>query len=409
MLKAADLFCGAGGTTTGAQASGVVDVVLAVNHWRTAVTTHRHNHPHARHVCAEIDMINPRDFMGMGIDVLLASPECVFHSVARGSKPVDDQRRASAWCVPRWAEVLRPEWIVVENVKEFADWGPLDDRDRPDKSRKGEIFQAWVAALRAIGYRVEWRLLNAADFGGATKRIRLFVIARKDNREIVWPTATHTKENWVGAHTIIDWSLPIESIFRRKRPLAAATIKRIEAGIRKFCGVPFQFKAMGRDVGRTRSLDVPLPTIVGARENHGVVVPFMVDVNHGGGVSGRVHSIWDSLKTVTTKRGQSLVFPFLTTYFGTGGPRSVEAPISTFTTKQRHGLVGVELERTMQEFGITDVFFRMLEPAELAAAQGFPANYSIFGSKADQVKQIGNSVHTAVAKAICQSIGGLGV
>lgn len=395
MLIGADLFCGLGGTTEGAEKSGCVKVALAVNHWQTAVATHRANHPHVRHICAEIDMVEPRDFIGMGIDILMASPECVFHSNARGGKPVDDQRRATAWCVPRWAEVLRPKWIVVENVREFEDWAPLGSDNRPLKSKKGEIFQAWVAALRALNYHVEWRHLNAADYGGATKRIRLFIVARRgaSRQPIPWPDITHPKGSWTPASSIIDWSLPCALIFGRKRPLADKTLRRIEIGLRKFCG----------------PIDQSLP-VQDTQNRHSVVTPFMVDVNHGEGersAGGRVHSLGDPLGSLTTKNGKSLVLPFLTEYFANGGARSVNEPCSTITTKHRHGLAIVQLIETMRELGIVDIGFRMLETHELAAAQGFPRGYEIHGSKAEQVKQIGNSVHTAVAKAICQAIGGV--
>lgn len=518
-LRGIDLFCGAGGSTTGAEDSGQVTVALAINHWDTAISTHRLNHPHVRHLCAPIDLVDPRDFHGQGLELLMASPECIFHSNARGGKPVDDQRRATAWCVPRWAEVLRPKWLVIENVREFEDWAPLGSDNKPLKSKKGEIFTAWVNALRALNYHVEWKLLNAADFGGATKRTRLFIVGRRgpSRQPIPWPAITHTKASWTPAASIIDWSLPCPSIFGRKRPLAEKTLRRIEIGLRKFCGpgaepfivkmrgtnhssdlqqplptvtgggnhealaMPFQFKAIGRNPGQSKSILEPLPTIVATRENHAVVTPFlvpnfgeragqeprthgvteplpvvtghgagqlvmpfvstfhngpdgerrnssmrdplptadtqnrhavvapfMVDCNHGEGdrsAGGRVHDLQEPLGALSTKNGKSLVFPFLTQYFGTGHADGANEPLSTVTTKHRHGLAVVQLMQTMQELGIVDIGFRMLEPHELAAAQGFPKGYQIFGTKADQVKQIGNSVHTAVARAICEAIG----
>lgn len=515
--RAVDLFCGAGGTTEGARQSAHVDVKLAINHWRPAISSHSANHPDVRHICASIDHVDPRDFCDMKLDVLAASPECVFHSNARGGQPVDDQRRATAWCVPRWDEALRPKWIVVENVREFEDWAPLGVDNKPLKSKKGEIFQAWIQTLRALNYHVEWRLINAADHGGATKRTRLFVMARRGRsaQPMPWPAISHAKGNWTPAAAIIDWSKPCPSIFDRKRPLAEKTLRRIEIGLRKFCGpgvesfivklrrnssagsvhdpldtltagalhhalaMPFQFKAMGRNPGATKSIGDPLPTIVATRENHAIVVPFfvnyhggpdgdnrhsgpeeplpvidtnprhalvqpyLIDVNHGDGdrsPGGRVHSIDDPFGTVTTKRsqaliqpflmdihnrrrddtstgieepmptivtkpGNSLVLPFLTQFNGTGGADSIHDPLTTVTTKHRHGLVMVKLLETMAELGICDIGFRMLDVDELAAAQGFPPGYQLFGSKAEQIKQIGNSVHTAVAKALFESIG----
>lgn len=517
-LLAADLFCGAGGTTTGAQRSGRVDVRLAVNHWRVAVNSHRQNHPDVRHICAEIDHVDPRDFLDMGIKVVLASPECVFHSNARGGKPVDDQRRATAWCVPRWAETLRPNWLIIENVREFQDWGPLGVDNKPLKSKKGEIFQAWIGALRALNYHVEWRLLNAADYGGATKRVRLFVVARRgaSKQPIPWPVPTHTKEQWTPAWSIIDWSLPCPSIFGRKRPLAEKTLRRIEIGLRKFCGPqaqPFIVKMRGTNnaadveqplptltaggthlglaqpfilhaqgpgygddsfsgvrsandpmstiIGRpvhglvtpfmlqyhngpdganrssdardplpvvdtnprhaivapflidvhnrrrddnTSGCDKPLPTIV-TKPGNSLVVPYLVDVNHGesnGSPGGRVHGVDVPLGSVTTHHGKGFVQAFLTKFNGTGKAESIDEPLSTLTTLPRHGLT---LIQTMQELGIVDIGFRMLTVPELAMAQGFGRDYYLHGTAAEQIRQIGNSVHTHVAEALCRAIG----
>jgi DNA (cytosine-5)-methyltransferase 1 len=480
-LFAADLFCGAGGTTTGAEQSGKVEVALAINHWRPAIYTHQTNHPHVRHVCATIDHVDPHDFVDMKIDILMASPECIFHSNARGGKPVDDQRRATAWCVPRWAEVLRPKWIVIENVGEFEHWAPLGSDKRPLKSKKGEIFLAWIGAIRALGYHLEWKKLNAANFGGATSRTRLFIIARRgaSKKPIPWPAPTHSKGNWASAASIIDWNRDCPSIFTRKRPLADKTIRRIEIGLRKFCGPdaePFIVKlrrnatASGIDEplgtitsggshhaiaqpfitsyhngahghNRSSGTDEPLP-VIDTNPRHAVVTPYLIDVNHGDDVKtgDRSYPVTEPLGTVTTKRGKalvtpfmvdihdrrrddktssaldplptivtkpgnSLVLPFITEYYGTGEARSIDEPLSTVTTKPRHGLAMVKLIETMRELSIVDIGFRMLDVDELAAAQGFPAGYHLHGTKAEQIKQIGNSVHTHVARAICEAIG----
>jgi DNA (cytosine-5)-methyltransferase 1 len=511
-FRFADLFCGAGGFTSGAERSGIARGVLAINHWRPAVSTHRQNHPHVRHVCATIDHVDPRDFEGQGINMILASPECIYHSVARGGRPVEDQRRATAWCVPRWLEALQPAWAIIENVREFVDWGPLGTNKRPTKTGKGQIFQAWVGAIRALGYHVEWKLLNAADFGGATKRVRLFVVCRRGRscKPIPWPAPTHSKANWTPAWKIIDWSRPCPSIFDRKRPLAPKTLARIEAGLRKFCrpelvepflvkmrgtnnaasvneptpaltaggthlglALPFQLKAAGRNPGQTKPITEPLPTVLG-RENHSIVVPFVTQFHNGPdganrnypvtepvptldtqnrygvvapfivpnfgerpGQEPRTHSVGDPLPaatghgagalvapflvdvhnhrrdhtatsinepvpTIVTKPGTSVVFAFLTSYFGTGHPQPVTEPLTTLTTKDRHGLA---LVRTMRELGIVDIGFRMLDVDELAAAMGFEPAYYLHGTKAEQVKQVGNAVHTAVARALVEAIG----
>lgn len=138
----ADLFCGAGGTSAGAveaiEAMGRQAELTAINHWDVAVATHTANHPTARHLCAGVDSVNPRDlYKEDELDLLWASPECTHHSIARGGRPMSDQSRATAWCVVRWAEALRPPVILIENVPEFQSWGPIGSRGRPLASRKG--------------------------------------------------------------------------------------------------------------------------------------------------------------------------------------------------------------------------------------------------------------------------------
>lgn len=233
ILHAADLFCGAGGTSTGLMEAcdelGIATELTAINHWDVAVATHTANHPCARHLCASLDNLNPRDLFGDGeLDLLWASPECTHHSIARGGKPISDQSRATAWCVVRWAEALRPQVILVENVREFAGWGPIGSNGRPLKKRAGDVFRAWCGALESLGYRVEWRVLCAADYGDPTTRRRLFVYAVRGRRKVVWPEPTHCPDGetdllgrrlpWVTAREIIDWSLPGKSIYARKRP-----------------------------------------------------------------------------------------------------------------------------------------------------------------------------------------------
>ena len=488
-LQAADLFCGAGGFTEGAHRSGRVNVALAVNHWRTAIQSHESNHPETRHICARIDDIDPRhDKTLPDLDLLLASPECTHFSIARGGQPVDDQRRATPWHVTLWAECKRTKWIIVENVREFRDWGPLVNKGterkpilRPDPKHKGEIFRAWIQSIESLGYQVDHQILNAADYGVPQSRNRLFIIARRgrSKKDIPYPDPTHVGRH-IPVSTVIDWSKPCPSIFRRKRPLADKTIARIEAGLRKFLGVkepfvvklrgsrsgigaeqvsfldeplgtitaggmhhalavPFQFKAMGRSPGLTRGIDEPLPTIIAARENHAVVVPYIVphfgeregqsprchDVDgpsptitgQGAGSlvvpfihclthGGRAESLNEPMRTITTaQRGErAIVFPFITKYYGQGNVASVDNPCPTCTTHEHFGLAMVSLIQTMKKFGVFDIGFRMLDVDELARAQGFYDGYTLFGTRADQVRQIGNSVCPPVAEALCRTI-----
>lgn len=527
--RIADLFCGAGGTSAGAieavAAMGKTPEVTAVNHWPTAIRTHTANHPEARHFCTGIDSINPRELFGEGeLDLLWASPECTHHSVARGGKPINDQSRATAWCVTRWAEALRPPVILIENVPEFATWGPIGSNGRPLKSRKGETFQAWLNALQSLGYKVDHRMLCAADYGDPTTRTRLFIQAVRGRRRIVWPEKTHTKgadlfttRRWAPAREIIDWSIPAGSIFERRKPLAPKTLARIEAGLRKFglngfivpqfgeregqaprthdiaeplpaCtshgagalvqpfivawdhasggagaglsgidepistivtkarhGVAEPFLVVLRGTGQdqinstARHLNRPAPTITAGGFHLGLVSPFLVKTANGasrGSEDSRAKSIDDPMPTVCGNRGDvaliqphllpqqsdgrlrpvdepcptvatsgaiALVEPFLVSFYGNGQPHPLGEPAPTVTCKDRFGLVRPVLEIDGSRY-LLDIRFRMLQPHELALAQGFPADYRFSGTKTDQVKQIGNAVPRRLARALVAAV-----
>lgn len=455
-LRFADLFCGAGGTTTGAESTGEAECVFAVNHWDRAISTHSLNHPHARHAQRRVQDVRPTESPPIGC--LFASPECTHHSRARGGLPTSDQQRAGAWEILPWVECHRPSFLVVENVPEFREWGPVGKDGKPLKSQKGKLFDSWISAVKSYGYRVEFGILNAADFGAATSRSRLFVIARKGNRAAPFPEPTHGKNvarslpamermPWRPAFEIIDWSLPCPTVFTRSRPLADKTLSRIEAGLRRFVG-PFvaQWDNTGFSGKCVRDVTDPLPTLV-TKANSGIAVPFQYQligtgfgrsksvgepvnsiVNHGdaGHTNGRSESLRSPMGTVTNKNGRAVVVPFLTQHYGSGGQWSaIDAPVPTIVTKDRHSLVTATIEpcclnwpepqseamrslqATMRELGVADIGFRMLSNPELSAAQGFPADYQFTGTKAEITKQIGNSVSPAVARAITLSLLGL--
>ncbi|HJR05094.1 MAG TPA: DNA cytosine methyltransferase [Methylomirabilota bacterium] len=284
-VRAADLFCGAGGTSTGL-ALACEDVgkrvdLLAVNHWPRAVESHKANHPWARHLCKSLHEIDPLKEIPRGaLDLLVASPECTHHSIARGGKPMSDQMRASAFQVVDWLAKLQVGAVLIENVREFRDWGPLNSKGRPIVSRRGETFRAWLGAVASLGYTIEQRVLNAADYGDATTRERLFVIATRGRRKVRWPEPTHDQggmvaQKWRAAREVIDWSLEGESIFGRKRPLSPNTLARIEAGLRKFSGLSFTMPVNHGPEKRSRSVEQPLPTLTG-RANQYVVEPFII-------------------------------------------------------------------------------------------------------------------------------------
>lgn len=352
MIRAADLFCGAGGTS-----SGLLDAchdlgyrlnLLAVNHWPVAIETHSANHPYAEHLCESLDVVDPRKVIPGGkLDLLVASPECTHHSNARGGKPMSDQSRASAWHVARWAEALSVSNILIENVREFRDWGPLDRKGRPIQRRKGELYGAFLNTLRAMGYTVDDRVLNAADYGDPTSRKRLFIMARKGNRRVAWPEPSHSAKGeqtlfgalppYRTAREIIDWSNKGRSIFNRERPLSPNTMRRIMAGLQKFSGLPF---VIGQQSGAApRSVENPLPTVAGAGAIS-MVEPFLVPYHREReGQAARGHSVDQPLPTVATSP-IGLVQPFIV---GAGGqdlsPESINAPLGTVLTKNNRALV----------------------------------------------------------------------
>lgn len=389
----ADLFCGAGGTSTGAaqavEALGYTLRLTAVNHWERAVATHAANHPTARHLCASIDSLNPLHLFSEGeLDILWASPECTHHSRARGGRPMRDQSRATAWCVTRWAEALRPSIVMVENVPEFEEWGPLDSRGKPVKERKGETFQAWIQTLRSIGYRVDWRVLCAADYGDPTTRRRLFVQAVRGRRRIVWPEPTHSPESdlfgrprWrSAAEAVIDWSIPAPRIDERKRPLAPKTMSRILEGLARYGGKPFVV-AMEHG-GRTVTADAPLPTVTCAKGG-AMGVSYLLPQQSG----GRLRPAFEPAPTVAAAGAIALVVE----YYGTGQARPTSDPLPTVTCNDRFALVKADAG---------GIGFRMLQPHELAAAQGFPRHYQFAGTKTEQVRQIGNAVPCGISRAL---------
>jgi len=350
LIRAADLFCGAGGTSTGlamaAKEMGLGLDLLAINHWEIAIDTHASNHSYAQHLCESLDVVDPRKVVPGGrLKILIASPECTHHSNARGGKPMSDQSRASAWHVLRWAEALRIENILIENVREFRDWCPLGVNGRPLKRRKGETYQAFLNALRSLGYTVEDRLLNAANYGDPTTRERLFILAKRGNKKIHWPDPTHSPQGeetlfgqmpkWRAAREIIDWKMKGESIFSRKKPLSPNTMKRIMAGLKKFGGKAF---VLGQQsCASPRDVDQPIPTVAGAGAIS-FIEPFVIQMDMG----GRIQPISEPLNTITSADARALVEPFLVVMRGTSAQqlnsssRSVDEPVPTLCAQAEH-------------------------------------------------------------------------
>lgn len=394
-----DLFCGAGGASAGlveaAHELGLEIELIAINHWPVAIATHSANYPWARHICARIDQVRPRDVVPGGrVHLMIAGPECTHHSIARGGRPVDDQKRVPAWGILPWLADLYVENLIIENVPEFRGWAPLGANGKPLKSHKGETYQAFLQAIRSLAYNLAEEVICVADYGDFTTRKRLFIQATRRGFP-TFPAPTHSRneglftEPWRAARNIIDWNLIGESIFGRRKPLVAKTLRRIAAGMLEFngidiapflvsCvadngngngrrvappshstnvveGVPFLNAAGGPEgKGRhTKSVEHPLPTVL--TENHEALIrPFLVVVNHGdpksvkesgvdednSGNSARCYSVEKPIPTVTCKNGYGIVNAFLTKYYGTAvRAQSVEDPLDAVTTRDRFALV----------------------------------------------------------------------
>lgn len=359
IIEAADLFCGAGGMSTGlgfaANHFGKDLNLVAINHWERAIESHSANFPFANHFCTGIGELKPSKAVPGGkLDLLVASPECTHHSIARGGKPYDDQSRSSAWHVLHWCQELYVRNIIMENVPEFTNWGPLGADRKPLKSKKGQTFLAFLNALKSLGYSVDWKMLTCADYGDATTRKRFFLMARRGNKRIRWPEPTHfsapetdlfgsKQKPWVPAKDIIDWTIPGHSLFltpedvknhglRIKRPLVPNTIKRIEAGIKKYWGdwaEPFLVMLYGSN--NTRSINRPLPTATANGNHIGLCQPFIAILKG----QSKVRSIDSSLPALTTNRHLYLCEPFILPQHSGGSPRSTNSPVSTICTESR--------------------------------------------------------------------------
>jgi len=353
-IRAVDLFCGAGGSSTGlaqlCAERGWRLELTAINHWDVAVETHAANHPDARHLCESMENLDPRKVWphGKRLDVLWASPECTHHSVARGGRPINDQSRASAWHVVRWAEALRPSVVLVENVPEFQTWGPIGRGGRPVGRLRGETYLAWRRALESLGYRVDAKILNAADFGEATTRRRLFVQARLAGATR-WPIPTHQQverigfcggaTKWRAAREVIDWALPSCSIFGRPRPLSDRTLARIAEGLRRQGPAAEPFLVVLRRHADGRSLDDPMPTLCAGGQHLGLAEPFILPMNgERRGQDLRLHSVAVPLPTITTENRFAAVQPFVIPITHAGSPNrgtSIGQPLPTLTTAHR--------------------------------------------------------------------------
>lgn len=375
-LLVADLLCGAGGSSTGCGRAladlGLEMELVCVNHWGVAIKTHRRNHPEARHYVQDIATVRPHIIVPEGyLDLLMASPTCTYHSVARGGKPTSDQQRSDPWHIITWLTEIRVKRLIIENVWEFIGWGPVDpETGKPIKSRKGEYFHAWIGTIRRLGFEPEWRKLNAANYGDATSRSRFILMARSDGRAVSWPVATHQRRGigqtatapglkpWRPARDIIDWSIKGKSIFGRKKPLAPKTLARIYAGAVKFSW-PEPYLVNLRQHMAGRSVDDPVPSVTAGGTHIGLAEPLIVNMKGRSTAS----SAEQPLPTQTAYAPHLFAAePIVLSNHSNGSPRSANDPLPTITTGGAGAGDRVGCARPM-----------LVEPFVISAAHGVDA------------------------------------
>ena len=369
-----DNFAGGGGASTGIELATGYSVDIAINHDPEAIKMHKANHPNTKHYCENVWAVDPaKACTGHPVALAWFSPDCKHFSKAKGGKPKDKNIRGLAWVACRWAGLVRPRVIMLENVEEFKTWGPLGRRHHPIKAKQGKTFEKFVQQLTDLGYEVEFRELVAADYGAPTMRKRFFMIARCDGKPIVWPEPTHAPADsdevkagllkpYVGAYTQIDFSKPCPSIFdsseeikekygiRAVRPLTPKTMERIARGLKKFVLdnpepfiVPIGYGERKGQAPRVHDIEKPLPTIVGSGKHYlcePKLAPYLSvnRENHFGS------DMREPVHTITANNQHMLMTPTLIQYHsetaqGEVRGQTIEDPIMTVDGSNRYGLV----------------------------------------------------------------------
>lgn len=421
-----DCFAGGGGASVGIEIALGRPVDIAINHDPQAILMHRTNHPQTLHLTEDIFKVNLKKYVGNNhVELMWASPDCTSHSKAKGGQPRDSGLRILPWAVYKHAKDILPDVIIMENVEEIQQWGPLDKSGHPIKERIGEDYKRFITAMMLLGYEFDSRELVAADYGAPTTRKRWYAIFRRDGRQIVWPEPTHFRDKdpkWLECGDYIDWSDLGKSIFERRHPLAEATQKRIANGIKKYIidnphpyivrdkrAVAFMIQYHGEQKegdARGQLLSEPIKTI-DTSNRYGLVTAFITKFYK----SGIGHGCDVPLHTITTSPGHfGLISAFLVKYYGTGCGQVLSEPLATITTRDRFGLVNAVITIENEKYVISDILLRMLKPEELKVMQGFPRDYIIDRDykwnrypKSEQVKRIGNSVVPVVAAALVKA------
>lgn len=513
-----DLFCGAGGTSTGVNSARLdgdacAEVVACVNHDPKAIESHAANHPGAMHFTEDIRTLELSPLLvhldkcrrenPQALTVLWASLECTNFSRAKGGQPRDADSRTLAEHLFRYIQAIDPDYIQIENVAEFMSWGDVDESGKPVSMDKGRCYLHWVSNVRRYGYDFDWRVMNAADYGAYTSRKRFFGIFARHGLPIVFPDQTHCKTGkeglfddllpWKPVREVLDFSNEGESILTRKRPLAEKTLERIYAGLIKFvAGGKKAFMVKYNSMNQkgkyvAPSLDDPCPTVatqqrlalaqvsflskqfsgdpdsknISVDEPAGTITTIdhhaFISVHYGNGFNTSCNS---PASTLTTKDRLALVrMSFLDMQYGTGVPASVDTVAGALTTNPKHNLVTcdrflmnpqfsspgssiddpcftliarmdkrppclvvtesgemaieiyetdspmmIRIKKFMAMYGIIDIKMRMLMISELKLIMGFPEDYLLMGTQADQKKFIGNAVEVTIARKLCEAL-----
>lgn len=390
-----DLFAGGGGASTGLEMGLGRPVHIAINHNPAAISMHQANHPGALHFQTDVWLVDPLEAVaGRRVGWFHASPDCTHHSQAAGGQPRKKEIRDLSWVVIKWAGKVRPRVISLENVKQIRQWGPLIAKrckqtgrvvrldgtvaapsERvprheqflvPDPRYKGRTWRRFLASLEGLGYQVEHRILKACDYGAPTSRERLFLLARRDGEPIVWPEPTHAEKPAKGqkpyrtAAECIDWSIPSQSIFGRKKPLAEATLRRIAKGIQREVierAQPFIVPIANWSREAVQPVDQPLNTVTAWPRggSFSLATAYLAQAN--GGFNQR-HSrpMTEPMSTVTNKGSQQqLVTANLVTLRKNCSGRGMDSPVPTLTAGAEHqALVTAHLTAIAQNVSSID-------------------------------------------------------
>lgn len=483
-IKWIDLFCGIGGTSSGIHISKKGTVIACVNHDKNAIISHQLNHPKAKHFTEDVRNFNVVIDLKKMVEKLRAkepnviiciwaSLECTNFSRAKGGQPKNLDSRTLAEHMYMYLEQIKPDYFFVENVKEFMDWGELDENGKPIAEKKGEDFKQWVANIRKMGFDYEHQILNAANYGACQSRERLFIQFAKDGYPINWPVATHAKKptgklkKWKAVKDVLDLNDEGKSIFGRKKPLVDATLERVYIGlIKEIAGGKEAFlNQYNSGDGRIIGIDNAINTVP---TNNRFAIFKTVFLTKYYGTGDNVQSINETSPTATTKDRFALFW--IDRQYGTATINSINSAIGTLPTNPKANLVTVngfivnpshgghisslngssptviasqhkaplylvqtpkgeipvfdmlsffndddlkfistgegeksiriKIVEFMFMYGISDIKMRMLKISELLPIQGFPLNYKMVGTQAEQKKFIGNAVEVNQAKVL---------